>query len=118
MDAAGKEPVAVRRCNSPARATERLCKRLEVRLEQQIVGVTERDDLAARRVDPCVSSGRNAALLLTEDANRSLVSLGDCGSLVCGPVIDDDELERTVRLPEDRGHCGTDRGRRLMRWHH
>ena len=69
--------------------------------QPQVVGVEPRDDIARRDGERGVQRRADASMR-RRDHPQPLVADGaqDVAGVVRGPVIDDDELERTVRLAE------------------
>jgi hypothetical protein len=77
-------------------------------LDQQVVAVGEGEVLTGRVPNPLVAGGAEAGVGLVDHAHPR-VTLGDpVGELaraVGGAVVDDDHLERMVRLLEDAGQA-------------
>lgn len=69
-------------------------------LEQHVVGVAKRDQLAPRLGDASIARRCDALILLPDQPDPAVMGDGDLGRLVGGAFIDDDELQLTVRLPE------------------
>ena len=70
--------------------------------EPEVVGVAEGDQLARRGLDAPVAGGCDAGVLLTDDLDRAGERADDVGCSVRRAVVDDDELEVAVGLPENR----------------
>jgi hypothetical protein len=86
--------------------------------EPEVVGVAEGDQLARRGLDAPVAGGCHAGVLLTDDLDRACECADDIGCSVGGAVVDDDELEVAVALPEDAARGGGDRPGRVVGGHH
>ena len=73
---------------------------LELSRVPGVVGIEEGEVVAARGGDAGVPGHGHALVLLPEHADAIAVRGQDLGGRVGGAVVDDDDLERCVALPE------------------
>jgi hypothetical protein len=80
-----------------------------------VVSVEKRDPVSAREADAVVARLRDARVALADQAHARV---GECehavGTVVGGPIVDDDDLQRRERLRQHRAHGSLDQPRLVV----